>query len=209
MLRQCARGARGCTSDRVSLKTDGLEVVRAAERGRLAQIGEDSGIERAGAAAVGMEVGRVAAGRLGLVEQIIDLDGETPSSAALADVLEAAFEADIDVAVPVHGSCWVAIRCFEARPDGRVRFAHSAPWHVDIPGSKVRPRKEETDFLIARMEKASDPVREGIRICVDLIVELATIPGIAGVHIMAPGNDAAIPAVIAEAKSRVDKAAVI
>jgi methylenetetrahydrofolate reductase (NADPH) len=65
------------------------------------------------------------------------------------------------------------------------------------------------DELIARMEKAADPVREGIRICVDLIAELAAIPGVAGVHIMAPGNDAAIPEVIAEARSRVQKAAVI
>ena len=59
------------------------------------------------------------------------------------------------------------------------------------------------------MEKAADPAREGIRICVDLIAELATIPGVAGVHIMAPGNDAAIPEVIAEANSRVQNAAVI
>jgi methylenetetrahydrofolate reductase (NADPH) len=29
--------------------------------------------------------------------------------------------------------------------------------------------------------------------------ELATIPGVAGVHIMAPGNDAAIPSVIRDA----------
>ena len=32
--------------------------------------------------------------------------------------------------------------------------------------------------------------------------ELATIPGVAGVHIMAPGNDDAVPEVIAQAKTR-------
>jgi methylenetetrahydrofolate reductase (NADPH) len=58
------------------------------------------------------------------------------------------------------------------------------------------------------MEKAADPAREGLRICVELIEELATIPGIAGAHIMAPGNDAAIPEVIAAVRSRVQKAAV-
>jgi methylenetetrahydrofolate reductase (NADPH) len=58
------------------------------------------------------------------------------------------------------------------------------------------------------MEKAADPAREGVRICVELIEELAGVPGIAGVHIMAPGNDAAIPEVIAEARQRVQKAAV-
>jgi methylenetetrahydrofolate reductase (NADPH) len=84
-----------------------------------------------------------------------------------------------------------------------LRSAKSAQWMKSHLFGTIIP-----DDLIARMEKASDPVREGIRICVDLIAELATIPGIAGVHIMAPGNDAAIPEVIAEAKSRVQKAAV-
>jgi methylenetetrahydrofolate reductase (NADPH) len=84
-----------------------------------------------------------------------------------------------------------------------LRSAKSAHWMKSHLFGTIIP-----DDLIARMEKASDPVREGIRICVELIAELATIPGIAGVHIMAPGNDAAIPEVIAEAKSRVQKAAV-
>jgi methylenetetrahydrofolate reductase (NADPH) len=84
-----------------------------------------------------------------------------------------------------------------------LRSAKSAQWMKSHLFGTIIP-----DDLIARMEKASDPVREGIRICVDLIAELATIPGIAGVHIMAPGNDAAIPEVIAEAKSRVRTAAV-
>ena len=84
-----------------------------------------------------------------------------------------------------------------------LRSAKSAHWMKNHLFGTIIP-----DDLIVRMEKASDPVREGIRICVDLIAELATIPGIAGVHIMAPGNDAAIPEVIAEARSRVQKAAV-
>ncbi len=56
------------------------------------------------------------------------------------------------------------------------------------------------DDIIARLETAADPAAEGTRLCVELIEELATIPGVAGVHIMAPGNDAAVPAVIAEAR---------
>ena len=85
-----------------------------------------------------------------------------------------------------------------------LRSAKSAQWMKNHLFGTIIP-----DALIARMEKAADPAREGIRICVDLIDELATIPGVAGVHIMAPGNDAAIPEVIAEAKSRVQKAAAI
>ncbi len=85
-----------------------------------------------------------------------------------------------------------------------LRSAKSAQWMKSHLFGTIIP-----DALIARMEKAADPAGEGIRICVDLIEELATIPGVVGVHIMAPGNDAAIPEVIAEAKSRVQKAAAI
>ena len=59
------------------------------------------------------------------------------------------------------------------------------------------------DAMIARMEGAADPAREGRHICVELIEELSSVPGVAGVHIMAPGNDEAVPEVIAEAKRRV------
>jgi len=84
-----------------------------------------------------------------------------------------------------------------------LRSAKSAQWMKTHLFGTIIP-----DALIARMEKAADPAREGIRICVDLIQELAGIPGVAGVHIMAPGNDAAIPEVIAEARQQVQKAAV-
>jgi methylenetetrahydrofolate reductase (NADPH) len=84
-----------------------------------------------------------------------------------------------------------------------LRSAKSAQWMKSHLFGTIIP-----DAMIARMEQAVDPAQEGIRICVELIEELATIPGIAGVHIMAPGNDAAIPEVIAAARSRVQKAAV-
>jgi hypothetical protein len=49
-------------------------------------------------------------------------------------------------------SSWVAVRCFEERPDKRVRWAHSAPVHVDVPGKPLRPRRAEVDFLIKRID---------------------------------------------------------
>jgi methylenetetrahydrofolate reductase (NADPH) len=57
------------------------------------------------------------------------------------------------------------------------------------------------------MEQAADPLREGIRICVEVIEELSTIPGVAGVHVMAPGNDAAVPEVIKAARTRLPNTA--
>jgi methylenetetrahydrofolate reductase (NADPH) len=55
------------------------------------------------------------------------------------------------------------------------------------------------DALIERLDRAADPRAEGKAICVELLQQLAAIPGIAGAHIMAPQNPAAIPEVIAAA----------
>jgi len=84
-----------------------------------------------------------------------------------------------------------------------LRSAKSAAWMKSHLHGTIIP-----DAFIARLEKAADPAHEGLRICVELIEELATVPGVAGVHIMAPGNDDAIADVITEARQRVKNAAV-
>jgi methylenetetrahydrofolate reductase (NADPH) len=53
------------------------------------------------------------------------------------------------------------------------------------------------DPLIERLGQAADPRREGVNICVELLHELAAIPGVAGAHLMAPANPQAIPEAIA------------
>lgn len=82
-----------------------------------------------------------------------------------------------------------------------LRSAKSARWMKDRLFGTIIP-----DALIARMDKAADPSHEGVRTCVELIEELSTIPGVAGVHIMAPGNDAAIPETIEAARAKVKSA---
>lgn len=62
------------------------------------------------------------------------------------------FASPIDVAVPIEGSSWVAVRCFEERPGGRVRFAHTGPFHIDRKGKPLRPRRVEVEYLIRRVE---------------------------------------------------------
>ena len=52
--------------------------------------------------------------------------------------------------------------------------------------------------LVERLEKAANPKLEGRRICVEILQELAEIPGVAGAHVMAPMNFAEIPAAIEE-----------
>jgi methylenetetrahydrofolate reductase (NADPH) len=54
------------------------------------------------------------------------------------------------------------------------------------------------DSIIQRLEKAADPKTEGRKICVELLQQLAEVPGVAGAHVMAPMNFAEIPAAIQE-----------
>jgi methylenetetrahydrofolate reductase (NADPH) len=54
------------------------------------------------------------------------------------------------------------------------------------------------DAIVSRLEKAADPKREGRKICIEVLQELAETPGVAGAHVMAPMNFAEIPVVIEE-----------
>ncbi len=54
-----------------------------------------------------------------------------------------------------------------------------------------------SDAVIDRLDKASDAKAEGIKLCAEYLQELATIPGVAGAHVMAPQNVSAIPEAIA------------
>jgi len=75
-----------------------------------------------------------------------------------------------------------------------LRSAKSARWMREKLFGTIIP-----DATVARLEAAADPAAEGRKLCLDLMKELATIPGVAGVHIMAPGNEAAIADVIKDA----------
>ena len=71
--------------------------------------------------------------------------------------------------------------------------ARSARWIRNKLFGSIIP-----DPVIAALEAAPDPKAEGRRICVEVMRDYAAIPGVAGVHVMAPLNDSAIPDVIAE-----------
>lgn len=68
---------------------------------------------------------------------------------------------------------------------GPIASARSARWMndnlygVSIPGN-----------VIERLEQAREPAAEGLRICVELIEAYREMPGVAGVHIMAPAQGA-------------------
>jgi methylenetetrahydrofolate reductase (NADPH) len=65
------------------------------------------------------------------------------------------------------------------------------------------------DRIVERMERAGDPAAEGRRICLDLVVELADVPHVGGVHIIAPGNDAAVPEIIKAARDSIKRLAAV
>ncbi len=52
------------------------------------------------------------------------------------------------------------------------------------------------ESVIERVEQASDPEREGIEICAELLQELATIPGVSGANLLTMGKLESIPAAI-------------
>ncbi len=54
--------------------------------------------------------------------------------------------------IPVGATSWIALRCFESRPNGRFRFAHTAPWHIQLSGEVISPKRAEIDWLIARVK---------------------------------------------------------
>ncbi len=54
------------------------------------------------------------------------------------------------------------------------------------------------DAIVKRIEGAADQRAEGRKICIELMQQMVDVPGIAGVHIMAPVNPSAIPGVIEE-----------
>jgi methylenetetrahydrofolate reductase (NADPH) len=78
-----------------------------------------------------------------------------------------------------------------------LRSAKSARWMRQHLYGTIIP-----DAMIARLEHAKHPAAEGRRICVNVIAELATVPGVAGVHVMAPAHDGGVAAVLAEARER-------
>ncbi len=73
--------------------------------------------------------------------------------------------------------------------------ARSARWITDnLFGSIIH------DDIIARLERAADSKAEGAAIALELICDYAEIEGVAGVHIMAPLNERAVPGLMEAAR---------
>ena len=71
-----------------------------------------------------------------------------------------AWRATLNGSIQVGETSWIAVRCFESRPAGRFRFAHTAPWHIRFDDQPLRPRQQEIDWLISRVENELQRSRE-------------------------------------------------
>lgn len=78
--------------------------------------------------------------------------------------------------------------------------AKSARWIMDNLFGSIIPAT-----MIERLDAASDQRAEGRAIALELIRDYAQIEGVAGVHIMAPLNEKAVPGLIEEARNALKK----
>jgi hypothetical protein len=62
------------------------------------------------------------------------------------------FVSSIDEQLEIDSSTWVAVRCYQPSEDGRFRFAHTAPFHLDVAGKPLKPNRDEIEYLIQRVE---------------------------------------------------------
>lgn len=82
--------------------------------------------------------------------EVIEVDDLTPRTNPDDGTTRMAF---FNRELEMEESGWVAVRTFVEMPDGRTRFAHTAPWWVEIEGQPLRPRREQADWFVQRTEE--------------------------------------------------------
>ena len=74
---------------------------------------------------------------------------------------------------------------------GPLRSAKAAEWmRTHVPGLHI------PDAIVKRMAGATDGAREGRQLCIDLIQEIRTLPGVSGVHLMAYKQEESVAEII-------------
>jgi methylenetetrahydrofolate reductase (NADPH) len=138
---------------------------------------------------------------LGAAETVVDpAPGWEPAGlraklAAGADFIQTQFCMDVDVArryAARLADLGIAQRLPILVGVAPIPSARSARWMRERLFGTVIP-----DAVVERLERAPDPKAEGKTICIEVIRRLAGVPGIAGVHVMAPQFHSALAEVIA------------
>jgi hypothetical protein len=62
--------------------------------------------------------------------------------------------------VGIKETSWLVVRSVEPQPDGRKRFAHTAPWHFSVAGKPIVPRREQVEYFVSLMDEEIQRSRE-------------------------------------------------
>ena len=95
----------------------------------------------------------VSAERVGRIEVIVNGEVVRTTNSVATRTRTGAHRSHFNEEVELNGSGWIAVRCWEERENGRFHFAHTAPWFVEADGLPLRPRREEAEFLVKRVEE--------------------------------------------------------
>jgi hypothetical protein len=79
--------------------------------------------------------------------QVIPLEFSTPTRTSAG-----AWQTDVTSQVRFDTSGWLCLRCQEDRPDGRLRFAHTAPWRLNVPDKPLLLSQMEKHYLVGRVQ---------------------------------------------------------
>jgi 5,10-methylenetetrahydrofolate reductase len=91
------------------------------------------------------------------------------------------------VSMNLHRRCRILVGV------GPVLSAKSARWMRNhVPGVRI------PDAVVRRLEESRNEAVEGKRICIELIQHIRTIPGVAGVHVMAHKHERLLAEIINE-----------
>jgi len=65
-----------------------------------------------------------------------------------------AFRTRFDLKIHPETSGWLAARCLAQRLEtGGIPFAHTGPWHVELAGSPLEPRRRDVEYFVRRVEE--------------------------------------------------------
>jgi hypothetical protein len=63
----------------------------------------------------------------------------------------------IDVVIPADTSGWIAVRCIgQPLTTGGIPFAHTGPWHVELAGRPLKPKRREVEYFLDRVNEEID-----------------------------------------------------
>jgi hypothetical protein len=122
--------------------------------------GETIPQEEVGATAIRVQIRALSEEPLERIELVAAGEVAKPIKPANHRLRTGGYESVHDLILSSSDSLWLAIRCYEKRQDGRIRFAHTAPVFLDVPGKPLTPRRVEINYLVRRIKEQLERSRD-------------------------------------------------